>query len=213
MSAARVPVPELAGVRVTGTTRAAFIVRGALAAAAVCGTGVVRPFVAQALVEEDTQDVDVLNVALQLEFLEARFYELAVRQTKGLSGSELDLAKLLRDDEATHVDAVGAAVREAGGTPLRRSKYEFGDAFSSTEKFLKLANTFEDIGVSAYNGAGPQLKNKERLAFAGSIVQVEARHSALVRVARGQPPAPMAFDVASDTSSTLQALKGYLIVA
>ena len=55
---------------------------------------------------------------------------------------------------------------------------DFGDAFASEKAFLKLAQTLEDTGVSAYNGAGPMIKRAEVLGAAGSIVQIEARHAA-----------------------------------
>ena len=42
----KLAAPELAGIEVHGMTRSAFIVRGALAAGAVYGAGVVAPFVA-----------------------------------------------------------------------------------------------------------------------------------------------------------------------
>jgi hypothetical protein len=66
--------------------------------------------------------------------------------------------------------------------------------------FLKLAQTLEDTGVSAYNGAGPAIKSKEVLGAAGSIVQVEARHAAVIRMLNGQLPAPDAFDHSLDTA-------------
>ena len=71
---------------------------------------------------------------------------------------------------------------------------DFGDAFSSEDAFLATAITFEDLGVSAYNGAGPMISSKDLLATAGAIVQVEARHAAAVRNAAGEPAAPDAFD-------------------
>ena len=46
---------------------------------------------------------------------------------------------------------------------------------------LTTAQTFEDIGVSAYNGAGQLLTNPEYLLAAGRIVSIEARHSAAIR--------------------------------
>jgi hypothetical protein len=46
---------------------------------------------------------------------------------------------------------------------------------------MAAAQTFEDTGVAAYNGAGRYLTNNAFLALAGKIVSVEARHAALIR--------------------------------
>ena len=43
------------------------------------------------------------------------------------------------------------------------------------------ARTFEDLGVSAYNGAGQLLTVAANLLTAGKIVSVEARHAAAIR--------------------------------
>jgi hypothetical protein len=40
---------------------------------------------------------------------------------------------------------------------------------------------FEDLGVSAYNGAGKLIFKQDYLTIAGKIVSVEARHAALIR--------------------------------
>ncbi len=45
---------------------------------------------------------------------------------------------------------------------------------------LTTARTFEDTGVSAYNGAGQLLRDPKNLALAGKIVSVEARHAAIL---------------------------------
>jgi hypothetical protein len=46
---------------------------------------------------------------------------------------------------------------------------------------LGTAKAFEDLGVSAYNGAGKLITNPDYLVLAGKIVSVEARHAALIR--------------------------------
>jgi hypothetical protein len=46
---------------------------------------------------------------------------------------------------------------------------------------LGTAKAFEDLGVSAYNGAGKLLQTATYLTIAGKIVSVEARHAALIR--------------------------------
>ena len=56
----------------------------------------------------------------------------------------------------------------------------------SEAAFLKLANTLEDTGVSAYNGAAPQFESEDFVAAFASIAQIEARHAALIRLAARQ---------------------------
>ena len=68
----------------------------------------------------------------------------------------------------------------------------------------------EDTGVSAYNGAATLIKSVDVLAAAGGIVQIEARHAALIRLARGKSPAPLAFDKASEMASVLNAVKPFI---
>lgn len=150
-------------------------------------------------------DVDILNFALTLEFLEADFYNQGLKKA-GLSGDLTDLAKEIRDNEVEHVEALMATIKQLGGKPAKEPKFDFGDAMSSEKAFLKLANTLEDTGVSAYNGAAPSIESMEVLAAAGGIVQVEARHAALIRLVRGEEPAPLSFDKASTTDEVLAAV-------
>jgi rubrerythrin len=202
------PQPELADIEVHGHTRVQFLTRATLAAGAVYGAGAVTPFVRSALAQ--SSDADVLNYALTLEYLEAGFYTAALKQVKGLSGDVKALATELRDNEQAHVDALTTAIKGAGAKPVAAPKVDFGNAFSSEATFLKTANTLEDTGVSAYNGAAPMISSTDVLAAAGSIVQVEARHAALIRLQRDKPPAPMAFDKASSMEDVLAAVKPFL---
>jgi hypothetical protein len=202
-------VPELATVEIQGITRGAFILRGAMAAGAVYGLSAVSPFVGQALAQGGG-DADIVNFALTLEYLESAFYTQAVKKVPGLSGTVLDLAKELRDNEAEHVTALTAAVKQLGGTPVKAPGVSFGGAFASRDAFLKTANVFEDTGVSAYNGAAPGIQSVAILAAAGSIVQVEARHSSLIRLQRGAQPAPLAFDKASTKAAVLKAVTPFI---
>ena len=45
---------------------------------------------------------------------------------------------------------------------------------------------FEDLGVSAYNGAGKLIENADYLLLVGKIVSVEARHASMVRRLRAE---------------------------
>jgi hypothetical protein len=202
--------PELANIQVEGYTREAFLVRGAVAAGAVYGLSTVGPFISQALAASDGSDIDILNYALTLEYLESAFYTQALKDTKGLSAAVKKLATTIRDDEAQHVSGLIAGIKDAGGTPVKAPGVDFGNAFANEASFLKTAETFEDLGVGAYNGAGPMIKSKAVLATAGSIVQVEGRHAGAIRLARNQPIAPSAFDMGIPKGKVLAAAKPFL---
>jgi hypothetical protein len=171
------PSPQLAAVEVPGISRATFILRGALAAGAAYGASSVAPFVSDAFAGTGTSDVDILNFALTLEYLESDFY-LVKGKAVALSGPARSLARLFGDEEAEHVSALTKAISAAGGTPVKKPAFVF--PASDQAAFLKLAYVLENTGVGAYNGAGPSLSNKQLLAAAGSIVQTEARHAAAI---------------------------------
>jgi rubrerythrin len=195
-------IPELSGVEVHGVTRGAFMMRGALAAGAVYGASTIGPFVSSAFAQGDG-DVDILNFALTLEFLEADFYKKA--QSLSLSSKTMKLAHQLGNHEQQHVDALTATIKQLGGKPVQTPTFSF--PIKDEKSFLKLAQVLEDTGVSAYNGAAPSIESTEVLAAAGSIVQVEARHAAIIRSLNGAQPAPYAFDKTLTKSKVLAAVK------
>jgi hypothetical protein len=210
MSNEKLVAPELAAIDIQGISRGSFLVRGAVAAGAVYGLGAVSPFVREALAQEGGGDVEILNFALTLEYLEAAFYTQALKRTKGLSGDARSLAKEIRDNENEHVGALVSTIKDLGGTPVKAPGVDFGTAFANQESFLKLAQTFEDTGVSAYNGAAPAIKSKDVLAAAGSIVQIEARHAAAIRLLNGQPISDGGFDKSLDMQAVLDAVKPFV---
>jgi Ferritin-like domain len=191
-------------------TRQAFIVRGALATGAVYGAGAVAPFVRQAIAQEGGGDVEILNFALTLEYLETAYYDRALKQVNGLPGEVKGLATEIRDNEAEHVGALMQTIEDLGGTPVKAPGVDFGGAFASQGSFLKLAQTLEDTGVSAYNGAAPAIESKEVLGAAGSIVQVEARHAAAIRSLNGAPISDGGFDRTLDMQQVLDAVEPFV---
>jgi rubrerythrin len=210
MATSRLVAPELATIEVHGTTRQAFLMRSTLAAGAAYGALSATGLISSALAEASGGDIDILNYALTLEFLETEFYTRAAKQVKGLSKYESDLTKELRDNEGAHVDALTATIKQLGGKPVAKPMFQFGGAFASRTAYFKTANVLEDTGVSAYNGAAPMITSVDVLAAAGSIVQVEARHAAMIRLVRNRPPAPLGFDKASDMDEILAAVKPFI---
>jgi hypothetical protein len=211
MNHAELANPELAAVEIAedsgDLSRSDVILKGALAAGAVYGTFMVGPYVRKALAMTGSSDVDILNFALTLEYLESTFYEEAKTRAKA-SGELKSLINLLAEDEKQHVEALTATIKKLGGKPVAEPKFDF--PYKNSAEFLKLAQTFEDTGVSAYNGAGPMIKSKEVLGAAGSIVQVEARHAAAIRLQNKEEPAPEAFDPSLDEAQVLKAVEPFI---
>jgi len=204
-------VPELAAIQIDGMTRSSFLMKSALAAGAVYGTATVGPFVKQAFAQEGGGgDVDILNFALTLEYLEAAYYDMGLKEVKGLKGDAKAVAEQLAKDENEHVEFLMSAISDAGGEPVKAPGVQFMDAFASQDSFLKLAQTFEDTGVSAYNGAAPQIQSKDILAAAGSIVQIEGRHAALIRFLNGVDITEGAFDKTLEMEEVLQAVQPFI---
>ncbi len=210
MAQSQLVAPELAAIEVHGMSREAFLLRTTLAGAAAYGALSATGLITKALADAGSGDVDILNYALTLEYLETEFYVQAAKRVKGLSSYETKLTKELRDNEAEHVDALVATIKKLGGKPVAKPTFAFGPAFSNRATYLKTANILEDTGVSAYNGAAPQISSGEVLGAAGSIVQIEARHAAMIRLVRNKPPAPAAFDKASDMEAVLAAVKPFI---
>ncbi len=216
MTDSRLAIPELGAVRINGLTRQAFILRSAFAAGAVYGAGAVGPVVRAALAQGDstrppeTSDVSILNFALTLEYLEAAFYAEALEQVPNLSSDASRLAKELQSNEAAHVGALTNTLGVLDADPVEEPRFDWGDSFADEATFLKTAVVFEDTGVSAYNGAAPMIQDKEILAAAGGIVQVEGRHAALVRRLSGQEPTIGAFDATLTVNQVLRAVDPFI---
>ncbi|WP_313264141.1 ferritin-like domain-containing protein [Sphingobacterium sp.] len=125
-------------------------------------------------------DIAILNYAYALEQLEAAFYiQLVNNPYAGMTDMEKAFFTDIRDHEIAHREffKVALGAKAISSLDLNLS----GINFSSRENVLATAKTFEDLGVSAYNGAGWLIKDPNYLLLAGKIVSVEARHAAWVR--------------------------------
>lgn len=136
--------------------------------------------------ETFADDLDILNYALTLEYLEAEFYRQG-NETDLLEGKEATYLGQIGADEAAHVAALTETIMMLGGTPVPAPGVDFAMAFASRESYLETAFTFENLGVSAYLGAAGSIQNKEILTAAASIFGVEARHAAIIGQLRGLP--------------------------
>ncbi|HZF66002.1 MAG TPA: ferritin-like domain-containing protein [Chitinophagaceae bacterium] len=125
-------------------------------------------------------DTGILNYAYALEQLEAAFYtQVVASYYTGISDEEKSILRDIRDHEIAHRELFKVALSTSA---IQDLEVDFSKVnFTSRDSVLATAKAFEDLGVAAYNGAGPLLQSKDFLALAGKIVSVEARHAAVIR--------------------------------
>jgi len=126
--------------------------------------------------EEGGSDLEIVNFALTLEYLEADFYEQAL--DSGLLTGELrELAAAFGETEQAHVEALEAVASQLG-EPVDPPRTDFSRFLAGEEALLMALAQVENVGAAAYLGAAPSIRDRELLASALSIHSVEARHAA-----------------------------------
>ena len=170
----------------------------AFASAAVAGAALgSRSASAQATA---TPITDVLNFALNLEYLEANFYAFVSTGT-GLSTTDmgagavapmgapgqlpldpttLAIAQALAQDERNHVELLRAAITSLGGTPIPQPLINFAamGAVTTQAQFLTAARQFTALGNSAYVGSATLLVSSPSvLTTASQILGAEGQHA------------------------------------
>ena len=133
------------------------------------------------------EDLAVLNYALTLEFLEARFYKQVIASGIVKDPKVGSIAKKFGESEQEHVDALKATIKKLGGTPVKAPKTKFEETLEKgLDAVLNAAADVENLGAAAYLGAAGRITNKEVLAAALSIHSVEARHAAALNQLLGR---------------------------
>ena len=145
---------------------------------------------------------DVLNFALNLEYLEANFY-LYVTTGTGLSSSlngngaavqgapgklaldanTLAVVQALAQDEVNHIAQLRAAVTSLGGTPIAQPAINLAahGTITTQAQFLAAARQFTALGGSAYVGGAQLLvSNPAVLTTASQILGAEGQHAGVV---------------------------------
>ena len=159
---------------------------GAAVAAVAAFTLGARPAAAAV----SANDIDILNYALGLEYLQAAFYTEA-EQGKALSGNTARAARTVGAVERAHV---AAFLKLLGSRAVKRPTFDFQGVTEDQQAFLKTAVAFEDLAVAAYKAQAPKLQSDAVLAAAVGIHSVEARHAAWMRQLFGITPSVRAFD-------------------
>ncbi len=181
---------------------------GVGAGLAVTGVGVGGKQPAEA--QTDENDLEILNYALTLEYLEAEFYRLGL-DGPILSGRERALVEPILEHENAHVSSLTATVKKLKGTPVAKPKFKFPEGtFTDKAKFLETARTFEELGVNAYHGQVTQIKAVPILAAAAAIAGVESRHAAILQDLTGGDPFPAPVETTKSKEQVLEAAKPFI---
>jgi hypothetical protein len=173
----------------------------ALAASAAVAIGSPRSAFAQSTTPAIT---DVLNFALNLEYLEANFYLYASTGT-GLTSAQngsgvavqgapakltldantLSVAQALAQDEVNHIADLRSAITSLGGTPIAQPLINLSanGPIATQMQFVAAARQFTALGGSAYIGSAQYLvSNATVLTTAGQILGSEGQHAGAVNL-------------------------------
>jgi hypothetical protein len=228
-------IPAVA--REGGDTRAGFFRKAGLGGAALIGGGALlgSPSAALAGHNDNIPDVDILNFALTLEYLEAAFYTQALGGS-GTTGVPSSRAKFnrgkitgakqfagfggrirsnaygflidIRDHEVEHVDFLRSALGAAAVGPCT---FDFSRGLSDVGAFLETAQLLENTGVMAYDGAIRYVDNGDNLQAGAQIATVEARHAAYLNLINRDSPFPDAFDEGKPPSAIFAAASPFIV--
>lgn len=148
-------------------------------------------------------DIDILNYALTLEHIEATFY----RTTKRPMNAQIArYVNYIAQDEAAHVTALTAVIKQLGGMPVKEGMYKFPPLS------LPFGITVENLGVHAYLGAAPLIKTSSILLTAASIVTVEARHAGVwTALNNNARPSLGAFDSGLPKADVVKAVTPFFV--
>jgi rubrerythrin len=154
-------------------------------------------------------DIGILNYALTLEYLETAFYADVVKS--GLfKGSDLATIRKFGEEEAEHVAALTAAVKQLGGKPAPEPRTEF--PLKSAKSVLELAATVENLGAAAYVGQATNIKSPEVLASALAIHSVEGRHASALNTLLGDSITPDgAFAKPANAKTVLKSVEPFIV--
>ena len=153
--------PELAAIDIKGVTRQSFIVRGALAAGAVYGREHRRARSSQGAGPGRGRRRRDPELRPDPRVPGGGLLRAGLKQVEGTVGRGEGAG---HDAPRQRERARGRAHHRHQGRRRQARQGRPGGglrmAFGSEKSFLKLAQTFEDTGVSAYNGAGPLIESQ-----------------------------------------------------
>ncbi len=190
-------------------SRRSFLARTGMAAGAVGVAGLAgcssSSSTAPAASTTTPAPADILNFALNLEYLEATFY-LTLATGSGLQSADMgsspgavtgglgkvnftlpgvqDLVNQLAADEQAHVQFLRATLTSLGATPVSMPAINLGalGPVTNDAQFLALARALETTGTSAYEGGIQYLVSQPAaLTYAAQVHDTEGQHEGALR--------------------------------
>lgn len=121
-------------------------------------------------------DLDILNFALTLEYVETSAYNYLNSQNM-LTGRAREYALKFGENENTHVAAIVQTIRSLGGTPINPPATFNLPAFANETAIVRFLIESEEVGAGAYLGAAPLIRDRGILAAAAAFHNVEGQHA------------------------------------
>jgi hypothetical protein len=187
-----------------GTSRAAFLSRGAKGGLAlVAGGSLLALAQGGPAFGTVSADSDIAKLAATAELLAIDFYKRAIASKK-FKGDELGYMGAALGNEQAHYEALAGVLGKAAPKGLR-FKYPRG-SFMSAKSIGGLGQALETAFVGAYMGAVIALKSNELKGVAAQIGANESRHlSVLTNIAAGRivpaPALPQVYTAAQATKA------------
>ena len=135
-------------------------------------------------------DQSVITAAIELEQVAAEAYQR-------LQGPLGGVARLFRNHERQHEQALTAALRQLGGRPpsanvdARLARLPTGNRRAAASFAIEL----EQNAVRAYEDAARKLRDASLMKTTTTILGAEAQHLVVLRQIAGQQPLPNAFEL------------------
>jgi rubrerythrin len=150
-----------------------------LSAAAIAVLGGCKTMAATPMASEG--DVNTLNVALGLEHEAINAYQLGA-ESGLLQKPVLDVAVQFQSHHKQHRDALVAAIKQMGGTPVaEKSMSDYAkelnaSTLKSQADVLMLAAKLEKGAANAYLGVIPSFESKDLAQISGRLAADETMH-------------------------------------
>jgi rubrerythrin len=182
-----------------GSSRAAFL------RSAVLGGGALVAALAPVArgAELDPDDTDVLNFDLTFEYLQAGFYDEALRF--GALGEETTRwARVIGAHEQAHVEILSEVL---GRQAVKKPFFDYQGVTEDEEAFTQTAVAMEDLTTGLLIGQLTEVRAPDLVSALFSLLSVEARHAAWVRHVVGVLPVAKPLDQAKSLREVAEVIR------